>query len=150
MRHSGLRIVFALLIAVGIAQPSFAVLQFYMQYKKDYLDDHPDKEYAALVNKAANRCFVCHQGKKNKKNHNAFGKHLVELLDAKKDVKDKEKISAALKKVVALHVDPNDEKSETYMDRIRASKWPGGDLKSLEQEPANQEGEGTGEEAGEK
>ena len=45
-----------------LLRPSFAVLQFYMQYKKDYLDNHSDKEYAETVNKSANRCFVCHQG----------------------------------------------------------------------------------------
>ncbi len=138
MRYVGLRIAFALLVAIGIARPTSAVTQFYIQYKKDYLDNHADKEYAETVNKAANRCFVCHQGK-NRKNHNAFGKHLVELLDSKKDVKDKEKISAAIKKVVAMHVDPKDDKSETYMDRIKASKWPGGELEALKREPEKKE-----------
>ena len=135
MRHVGLRIVLALLLAIGIARPSVAVVQFYMQYKKEFLDNHPDKEYAALVNKNANRCFVCHQGKKSRKNRNAFGQQLAELLDWKTDLKDKEKIVAALKKVVAMHVDPKDEKSETYLDRIKASKWPGGELEDLQREP---------------
>ena len=72
---------------------------------------------------------------KKRKNRNAFGQQLAELLDAKKDVKDKEKIVAALKKVVAMHVDPNDEKSETYLDRIKASKWPAGELEDLQREP---------------
>ena len=138
MRHIGLRLVLASLLAIVIARPSAAVTQFYIQYKKDFLDKHEDKDYAATVNKVANRCFVCHQGK-NRKNHNAFGKHLVELLDSKKDLKDKEKISTALKKVVALHVDPKDEKSETYMDRIKASKWPGGELAELQREPEKKE-----------
>jgi cytochrome c2 len=140
MRHLGLR-VFLVLVALGIASPGFAVVQFYMQYKKDFLDNHPDKEYAELVNKSANRCFVCHQGKKNRKNHNAFGRHLTELLDWKKDAKDKEKIADALRKVVALHVDAKDDKSETYLDRIKASKWPGGELKELEREPEKKDGE---------
>lgn len=139
MRHIGLRAVVALLLVIGIAHPSFAIVQFYMQFKKDYLDNHEDKEFAALVNKGTNRCFVCHQGKKSKKNHNAFGEHLVGLLDRKKDFKDKEKIAAMLKKVVAMHVDAEDEKSETYLDRIKASKWPGGEYEDLLREPEKKE-----------
>ena len=116
------------------SRPASAVVQFYVEYKKAYLDNHPDKEYAAAVNKASDRCFVCHQGK-SRKNHNEFGKHLVELLDRKKDIRDKEKINAAIKKVVEMRVDPKDEKSETYLDRIKASKWPGGELADLKKEP---------------
>ena len=96
------------------------------------------RSIVAEVNKGTNRCFVCHQGKKSRKNHNAFGKPLVELLDRKKDIKDNEKIAAAIKKVVAMHVDPKDEKSETYLDRIKASKWPGGEFEDLQKEPAEQ------------
>jgi cytochrome c2 len=128
----------AVLFVAGMEQPAPAVVQFYMEYKKAYLDTHSDKEYAATVNKAANRCFVCHQGKQ-RKNHNAFGLHLVELLDRKKDFRDKEKINAAIKKVVEMHVDPKDENSETYLDRIKASKWPGGELEELKKEPPQQQ-----------
>jgi hypothetical protein len=117
------------------AHPAAAVLQFYKVFQTEYLDNHPDQEFATLVKKPANRCFVCHQGK-NRKHHNAFGEHLEELLDRKKDIKDKEKIAAALKKVVVLHVDPDDETSETYADRIAASKFPGGELEDLKKEPA--------------
>ena len=135
MRHVGVRLILAVVLAIGFARPSAAVVQFYMQYKKDYLDHHPDKEYAALVNKAANRCFVCHQGKKSRKNRNPFGQQLAELLDWKKDARDKEKIAEALKKVLAMHVDPDDEKSETYLERVSASKWPAGELEELRREP---------------
>jgi len=138
MSHVGLRTVLALLLVVAFVRPSAAIMQFYVEYKKEYLDNHPDKEYAELVNKAANRCFVCHQGK-NRKNHNAFGIHLVDLLDKKKDMRDKEKIAAALKKVVEMHVDAKDEKSETYLDRIKASKWPGGEYEDLKKEPPKKE-----------
>jgi cytochrome c2 len=103
-------------------------------YKAEYLDKHPDKEYAAAVNKANVKCLVCHQGKL-RKNHNPFGKHLVELLDRKTDMKDKEKIAAAIKKVVEMHVDPENDQSETYLDRIKASKWPGGELEELKKDP---------------
>jgi cytochrome c2 len=144
MRHVGLRTLVAIVLAIGIARPSFGILQFYQVYKAEYIDKHSDKEYAAAVNKTANRCFVCHQGKKSKKNHNAFGKHLIEPLDWKKDSKDKEKIAEALKKALALHVDPKDDKSETYLDRIKASKWPGGELTDLEKEPEKKDGEKAG------
>ena len=92
----------------------------------------PDKEYAETVNKGTNKCFVCHQGKKSKKNRNPFGQEVLKLLDAKKNIKDTDKIVDALKKAVAMHVDPKDEKSETYLDRITASKWPGGELENLQ------------------
>ena len=80
------------------ARPAAAVLQFYKVWETEYLTNHPDKDYAALVKKPANRCFVCHVGKK-RTHRNAYGKQLEELLDAKKDTKDKEKILAAIKKV---------------------------------------------------
>jgi hypothetical protein len=125
----------AMMIASMTAHPAVAVLQFYKVFQTEYLDNHPDQEFATFVKKPANRCFVCHQGK-NRKHHNAFGEHLEELLDRKKDIKDKEKIAAALKQVVALPFDPNDEKSETYADRIAASKFPAGELEDLKREPA--------------
>src|SRR5687768_9387973 len=134
MRYFCFLIVATLLIHLVCAEPAAAVVQFYNQYAKQYLDTHPDKEYAAAVKKPAVRCLVCHQGK-NRKNHNEFGKHLIEPLDRKKDLRDTKKIIAVLEKVVAMHVDPKDDKSETYLDRIKASKWPGGELEDLKKEP---------------
>jgi len=124
------------LAIVGFAvQPADGVLQFYKVFESEYLADHPDQEFVTLVKKPTNRCFVCHQGKK-RTNRNAFGQPLAELLDAKQDARDKEKIASALKEVVAMHVDADDESSETFRDRIAASKWPGGELEDLKQEPA--------------
>jgi hypothetical protein len=122
----------------SFANPALAVVQFYNVYAKQYLDTHPDKEYAAAVKKPAVRCLVCHQGK-SRKNHNAFGEHLDELLDRKKDIRDIEKVTAVLQKVVEMRVDPKDDKSETYLDRIKASKWPGGELDELKKEPPQQQ-----------
>ena len=136
MRSVRFMILAALLTAVCIASPAGADPRFYIVFKKEFLDNHPDKEFVAEVNKGTNRCLVCHQGKKSRKNHNAFGKPLVELLDRKKDIKDVPKITAALQKVVAMHVDPNDDKSETYLDRIKAGKRPGGEFSDLQKEPA--------------
>lgn len=117
------------------AQPAAAVLQFYKVWKEQYLDNHPDQEYAALVNKGTNKCFVCHIGKKRNQ-HNEYGQHLVELLDRKTDLKDKEKIAAAIKQVGELHFDPDDDSSETFDQRIAESKFPGGELDDLKKEPA--------------
>jgi cytochrome c2 len=117
------------------ARPASAVLQFYKVWETEYLTNHPDQDYVALVKKTPNRCFVCHQGK-NRKHHNAYGEHLEELLDRKKDVRDKEKILAAIKQVGDLHVDPNDDTSETFAARIAAGKFPGGEIEELKKEPA--------------
>lgn len=126
--------VLALLLVMGMARPAAAVLQFYKVYKAEYLDNHPDQEFAAEAMKPTNRCFACHQGKK-RKNHNPFGEELTKLLDRKKDSKDVEKISASIKQVLAEHVDPNDPNSETYGERLAAGKWPGGELEDLKKEP---------------
>jgi hypothetical protein len=123
------------MFVVFTPRPASAILDFYKVYKAEYLDNHKDKKYVAEVDKGTNKCFVCHQGRKSKKNHNLFGKPLVEMLDKIKDKKDAKKIKESLAKVVAMPVDPKDKKSETYLDRINASKWPGGELKQLMEEP---------------
>jgi hypothetical protein len=138
MRYYCSLVVSALLLSVICSRPASAVVQFYNVFAKEYLDTHPDKEFAAAVKKPAVRCFVCHQGK-NRKNHNPFGDYLVEMLDRKKDLRDVEKISASIKKALEMHVDPKDDKSETYADRLKASKWPGGELEELKKEPPKEE-----------
>jgi hypothetical protein len=138
MRPVSLTIVAALLLGLCSARPAAAVVQFYNVFKAQYLEKHPDKQYAAALTKASDKCFVCHQGK-NRKHHNAFGIPLVEMLDRKKDMKNVEKIKAALAKVMAMHVDPKDESSETFGDRVKAGKWPGGELDELKKEPADEQ-----------
>jgi uncharacterized membrane protein len=121
------------ILIAWLASPAAAVLQFYKVFQVEYLDHHPDQEFATFAKKPVNRCFVCHQGK-DRKNHNEYGDHLVEILDRKSDAKDTDKILAALKKVEMLPVDPNDEQGETYRERILAGKWPGGELDDLKKE----------------
>lgn len=118
-----------------ISRPAAAVLQFYKVWETEYLTNHPDQEYAKLVKKPANRCFVCHVGKK-RTHRNEYGAQMEEALDWKKDAKDKEKILAAIKAAGEQHVDPNDESSETFAQRIEASKFPAGELEDLKKEPA--------------
>jgi hypothetical protein len=138
MRYYCSLVVVALLLVLACSRPAPAVVQFYNVFAKEHLDTHPDKKFAAEVKKAAVRCYVCHQGK-NRKNHNPFGDHLVEMLDRKKDLRDVKKISESINKALAMHVDPKDEKSETYADRLKAGKWPGGDLEDLKKEPPEEE-----------
>jgi hypothetical protein len=123
----------AVLFVAWLVSPAAAVLQFYKVFQAEYLDNHPDQDWVAVVKKPANRCFICHQGK-IRKNHNLFGDHLVPLLDRRKDAKDQEKILATLKQVVVLPFDPANPAGETYLDRIQAGKWPGGELEDLKQE----------------
>jgi hypothetical protein len=127
-----LRLLIAVSVLAVFASSAGAFPQFYAEFKKDYVDELKDKKFAEEL-KGEAKCFVCHQGKQ-KKNRNAFGKEVGKLL-TKKEQKDPAKIAAGLKKALAMHVDPKDDKSETYMDRLMASKWPGGKLEDLKKDP---------------
>ena len=120
------------------AQRSAAIVAFKKQFEKLYLSDETDAEFAKLVKSNKTGCLVCHQGKK-RKHHNAYGVHLLDLLDKKEDAKDKEKIIAALKQVEGLLSDPEDENSPTYGDLIRSNQLPGGPLEVVQQEPEGSE-----------
>ncbi len=117
------------------AHQAAAVLQFYKVWETEYLTDHQDPEFAALVKKPANRCYVCHVGKK-RSHRNIYGAQMDELLDRKADIKDKKKILAAIKQVGAMHSDPNDGTSPTFDALIAAGKFPGGELEEMKKEPA--------------
>lgn len=132
MRSRSMMFVVALLV-VAAASPSFAIAPFYKAFKAQHLDKLEDKTFAEEVDKETNRCFVCHQGK-SKKNRNAFGVEVGKLL-TKKDKDNTAKIEENLKKALEMHVDPKDPKSETYMDRLKAGKWPVGTLEELKKEP---------------
>ena len=138
-----LRFLLVVPVLIAICFASGALPPFYIEFKKDYIDPLKDKKFAEAMDKADVKCLVCHQGKQ-KKNRNEFGKVVGKFL-TKKDAKDKEKIAAGLKKALAMHVDPKDDKSETYMDRLMASKWPGGKLEDLKKDPPKK---GGGAEAG--
>jgi hypothetical protein len=135
-----LRSLIAVLVLLALALPAGAVPQYYKVFKTEYVDKHPDQKFAEAMNKADVKCLVCHQGKK-RTNRNALGQELSKLLDHKKDAKDEKKISESLKKVLAIKLDPKSEKSETYLDRLNAGKWPGGELKDLKAEPKDNKDE---------
>jgi hypothetical protein len=120
-------------VLLAFVSPALAIKPFYDEFKKDYLDKLKDKKFAETVDKGAEKCFICHQGK-SKKSRNAFGKEVGKLL-TKKDQKDTAKMDKAFKAALAMHVDPKDKKSETYMDRLNKGEWPGGKLEDLKKEP---------------
>jgi hypothetical protein len=135
---------FALILSLVIgalgAEQAFAIAQFQAAFIKQYVNSHPDKEFQKYVKTKA-KCHICHQGKVTPKNvhHNAYGKHLVELLDPKEDKKDAKKIKEALDKVAKMHSDPEDEKSPTYGDLIKKSQLPGGKLEDSQKEPEEEQ-----------
>jgi hypothetical protein len=127
-------LVVAAIAAVGLHRPAEADQQFYNAFIDEYIKNHPDQKFSDIVQKEA-KCLVCHQGAKSRKNRNVFGKEVDKLLDRKTDAKDRAKIVDALKKTLAVRTDPKNDKSETYADRVRASKLPGGNLEELKKEP---------------
>ena len=139
MRFRPLIVAASLLVVVAATQVALAVPPFAAVFKKEYLDNNEHKEFAEEAGKAPNSCLVCHQGK-SRKNRNEFGKVVGKLL-TKKDAKNTEKIATELKKALDMHVDPKDDKSETYLDRVKAGKYPVGDLAELKKEPAKSAGE---------
>jgi hypothetical protein len=141
MRKFALTLLLALaaFIAIGV-RPAAAIAPFQAAFIKLYINDHEDKEFAKYVKTKA-KCHICHQGKVSPKNvhHNAYGKHLVELLDPKKDKKDLKKMNEALAKVAKMHSDPKDDKSPTYGELIAKSQLPGGKLEDSQKEPKEEE-----------
>ena len=122
-------------VLVWLPKPASAVIQFQKVFVSEYLDEHPDEEYAKFAKRKA-RCHICHQGKGGKHN-NIYGAHLAKLLDHKKDKKDLEKITAALKQVAKLPYDSEARQGETFEDRILASKLPAGELVDLKKQPVS-------------
>jgi hypothetical protein len=135
MRFVSVFAVIAMLFVFGSSRPAVADQQFFNAFNDEYIKTHSDKKYAEMVQKEA-KCLVCHQGTKSRKNRNAFGNEVGKLLDRKKDANDRDKIVAALKTALALHVDPKNDKSDTYLDRVKSSKLPAGELAELKKEPA--------------
>lgn len=117
-------------IAVGLGvlwcgSTALAVTQFRTQFVARYVkkdsQDPKDKAFAELVEKAG--CNICHLGE-DKTKRNAYGAALDKLLDRKTDARNKEKIQKALETVEKEKVDPNDPKSPTFGDRIKAGQLP--------------------------
>jgi hypothetical protein len=111
-----------MVIAIGVAAwggQAFAIKQFADEFKAVYVEE--GTPLAAEVEKA--KCNVCHMGK-SKKDRNAYGQALAELLDKKEDKDNKDKIRQALETVAAK---PSaGAGSPTFGDLIKEGKLPGG------------------------
>jgi len=131
-----------LLVTCGLTRPASAIKQFQNEFEKLYVGEGSDSELSKLFKEKELkklRCLTCHQGKKKKKNRNAYGTQLSKLLDKKKDKKDKEKIIEALKKVAEMPSNPEDKNSPTFGALIAEGKLPGGKLEDLMKEPESSE-----------
>jgi hypothetical protein len=137
MRKLGLVLFFAVM-ATGV-QHAFGIQQFQNAFMDKYIKDHKDKEFSKYVSEKV-KCFVCHQGK-SRKNRNAYGAQLAELLDKKTDSKNVKKINEALDKVAKMHSDPKDKKSPTFGELIAKGELPGGKLDDLKKEPKEEKKE---------
>jgi cytochrome c2 len=117
-----------------VPQQADAVPAFNNEFKAMYVkaDSTDEKDVALVAAVKKVKCNVCHEGKK-KTDRNAYGMALSELLDKKKDVKDKEKIQESLKKVAEMKSNPADPESKTFGELIAEGKLPS------EEKPATEE-----------
>lgn len=108
----------------GLARPAFAIKQFQDEFKAVYVkpdsSDPAEKALAMAVDAA--KCNVCHKGKE-KKDRNAYGNALADLLDKKEDAKNMEKIRKALETVAAMK---SADGGPTFGELIKMGKLPGG------------------------
>jgi hypothetical protein len=120
----------AVVLGTGVAlmvgassRPAFAIKEFFDEFKAVYVKpdsgDANEKALAAEVETA--KCNVCHAGS-NKKERNAYGNALADLLDKKEDKKDTAKIRGALEKVAAM---PSGDGKPTFGELIKQGKLPG-------------------------
>jgi hypothetical protein len=96
--------------------------EFMNKYVKKDSTDPNEKAFAAAATNA--KCMVCHVGPTNKKNRNAYGRALDELLDKKADAKNSQKIQDALKTVEGKKSNRNNPNSPTFGENIKQGKLP--------------------------
>lgn len=107
------------------ASAAWAVTQFRAEFIKRYVkresNDSKDKAFAELVDQAG--CNICHLSDDRTK-RNPYGQALDKLLDRKTDARNKEKIQKALETVEKQKANPDDPKSQTFGERIKAGQLP--------------------------
>jgi hypothetical protein len=106
----------AAVIAGSAATPAFAIKQFFDEFKAMYVKE--GEPLAKAVETA--KCNVCHKGM-SKKERNAYGEALSELLDKKEDAKNVEKIKESLTKVAAM---PSKAGGPTFGELIGKGELP--------------------------
>lgn len=113
----------SLIITVATLMPAAtanAVEQFFEQFKALYVDPAgSDSEQVLAKMVSAVKCNVCHVGE-SKKNRNAYGEALSELLDKKNDKNNIDKIQAALIRVAGTE-GPD---GTTFGARLAAGRLP--------------------------
>ncbi|PQO37059.1 hypothetical protein C5Y96_07830 [Blastopirellula marina] len=126
---------FALVGVSYIAQPAHAIPFFWEVFNEKVVPadpkEEPAKQFAATA--TGSKCNVCHIDGQSKKERNAYGAALDELLDKanfskerleKEKDKATEEVVAALEKVKTMKVNKENEKSPTFADNITAGKLP--------------------------
>lgn len=131
MPRKNLLSLLALALAIVTPPPAAAHPEYQRAFQTEYAKSPDvDKDFRKLVRTA--KCYLCHQGKEDRKNYNRYGKaltaHLVEA-----DKKNKEKIAAALEAVAAQLSDG--EGSPTFGELIGQGELPGGSLEDSKKEP---------------
>jgi len=118
-----------LIVATGmlwVSTPSAKAIkafkdQFEAKYVKPDSTEPGDVALAKAVAEA--KCYVCHE-KGSKKNRNAYGRSLSELLDRKEDKENVEKIQESLDAIAALKSNPDDADSPTFGELLGQGKLP--------------------------
>jgi len=107
-------------VATTAARPAFAIKQFFDEFKEMYVNaEGSDAEKALAEAVETAKCNVCHYGK-SKKDRNAYGEALSDLLDKKEDKENVEKIRASLEKVAGME-GPD---GKTFAARLKAGMLP--------------------------
>ena len=121
MKKLGVMLVCAICaIAFGVQSVS-AIPPFGVAFGKKYVEGNENAAFVEAV-KAA-KCGVCHVGT-DKKDRNAYGAALSELLDKKEDAKNEAKINEALDKVAGQKPEGGEK---TFGELIKEGKLPGGE-----------------------
>jgi uncharacterized membrane protein len=124
----GAFVVATLVLAVSLSSGSArAVAPFKAEFEAAYVKkESSDPQHKALAEAVAEaKCNVCHKGT-SKKDFNAYGAALADLLDKKTDAQNKDKIREALAKVSEMKSEPNNPSAPTFGQLIEQGKLPGG------------------------
>ena len=127
--------VLLVLLALTLTTPC----QAYNEFQKVFLSTYAGREnpeFRKVARKA--KCYLCHQGKEDRKNCNRYGEALKPLL-GEEDKKNKEKIAEMLAKVAEELIDKNDKAAGTFGELIAAGELPGGTLEECKIEPEKPE-----------
>lgn len=141
-----MRMVPAVLVCAGFAGLAVpgaqATAPFHKRFEEKYVIENGNADFVAAI--AEMKCNVCHVPDKPKKQRNAYGNALADLIPGNAQMRlnqarkaGKEQLAAeeakllkeldeAFKKVETLPSDPTNDKSATFGELIKEGKLPGG------------------------